>query len=277
MVIIDEKFAQRFWPDSDPIGKHLWFDPKKPVTIVGVVGVVKQYDLETDGKIATYLPQRQHPGNRMFLAVRTSSEGLSSAVVSQIHAVDPDVVVYGIRTMQERVHDSLARQRFSSTMLGAFAAFALLLAAVGLYGVMSHLVTQSTHDMMHRGVGVPVPGLGPHPGKAVNITIPIEEGERYKMGLLRIVSADPDKSPSPQVQVLKVIFPLHEGDIFSVSKVRKALENYGKVYGEYGFSMPFISYSTTVRIPQYHVCQFAALDPMLKRASLIRKPPRSAI
>jgi len=132
VVIIDEKFAQRFWPDSDPIGKHLWFDPKKPVTIVGVVGVVKQYDLETDGKIATYLPQRQHPGNRMFLAVRTSSEGLSSAVVSQIHAVDPDVVVYGIRTMQERVHDSLARQRFSSTMLGAFAAFALLLAAVGL-------------------------------------------------------------------------------------------------------------------------------------------------
>src|SRR5437588_1180441 len=131
-VIIDEKFAQRFWPDSDPIGKHLWFDPKKPMTIVGVVGVVKQYGLETDGKIATYFPQQQRPDPRMFLAVRTSSEtaGLSSAVVSQIHAVDPDVLVYGIRTMQERLHDSLARQRFSSTMLGVFAVFALLLAAV---------------------------------------------------------------------------------------------------------------------------------------------------
>jgi len=90
-------------------------------------------------------------------------------------------------------------------------------------------------DMMHRGIGVPVPGLGPHTGKAVNITIPIEEGERYKMGLLRIVSADPNKSLSLKVEVLKVIFPLHEGDICSVSKVRKALENYGKVYGEYGF------------------------------------------
>src|SRR5207249_184458 len=144
-----EKFAQRFWPDSDPIGKHLWWDPKKPVTIVGVVGVVKQYGLETDGKIATYFPYPQSPGQRMFLAVRTSTEaaGLASAVVSEIHAVDPDVVVYGIRTMQERLHDSLARQRFSSTMLGAFAVFALSLPAQGLYGVTSHPVTQSTRDI----------------------------------------------------------------------------------------------------------------------------------
>ncbi len=167
VVIIDEKFAQRFWPDSDPIGKHLWWDPKKPVTIVGVVGVVKQYGLETDGKIATYFPHPQFPGQRMFLAVRTSTEaaGLASAVVSEIHAVDPDVVVYGIRTMQERLHDSLARQRFSSTMLGAFAVFALLLAAVGLYGVMSYLVTQSTHD-----IGVLV-ALGARPGNIIRLVV----------------------------------------------------------------------------------------------------------
>jgi predicted permease len=167
VAIIDEKFAQRFWPDSDPIGKHLWFDPKKPCAIVGVVGVVKQYGLETDGKIATYFPQQQQPDPRMFLAVRTSREaaGLSSAVVSQIHAVDPDVVVYGIRTMQERLHDSLARQRFSSTMLGAFAVFALLLAAMGLYGVMSHLVTQSTHD-----IGVLVT-LGARPGNIIGLVV----------------------------------------------------------------------------------------------------------
>jgi predicted permease len=166
-VIIDEKFAQRFWPDSDPIGKHLWFDPKKPITIVGVVGVVKQYGLETDGKVATYFAQQQQADPRMFLAVRTSTEaaGLSSAVVSQIHAVDPDVVVYGIRTMQERLHDSLARERFSSTMLGVFAVFALLLAAVGLYGVMSHLVTQSTHD-----IGVLV-ALGARPGNIIRLVV----------------------------------------------------------------------------------------------------------
>ena len=168
VVIVDEKFAQRFWPDSDPIGRHLWFrDPKKLITIVGVVGVVKQYGLETDGKIATYFPQLQYADPGMFLAVRTSSDpaGLSSAVVSQIHAVDPDVVVYEIRTMQERLHDSLARQRFAGTMLGAFAVFALLLAAVGLYGVMSHLVTQSTHD-----IGV-LMTLGARPGNIIGLVL----------------------------------------------------------------------------------------------------------
>jgi predicted permease len=167
VVIIDEKFAQRFWPGGDAIGKHLWFDPKKPMTIVGVVGVVKQYGLETDGKIAMYFPQQQSSDPRMFLAVRTSSEaaGLSSAVVNQIHAVDPDVVVYEIRTMKGRLHDSLARQRFSSTMLGAFSAFALVLAAVGLYGVMSHLVSQGTHD-----IGVLVT-LGAQPGDIVGLVV----------------------------------------------------------------------------------------------------------
>jgi len=134
---------------------------------VGVVGVVKQYGLETDGKIATYFPQQQQPGNGMFLAVRTSADatGLSSAIVDEIHAVDPTVVVYGIRTMQERLYDSLARQRFSSTMLVAFAVFALLLAAVGLYGVMSHLVAQSTHD-----IGVLVT-LGARPGNIIRLVV----------------------------------------------------------------------------------------------------------
>jgi predicted permease len=148
-VIIDQKFAQRFWPHNDAIGKHLWFDPKKPITIVGVVGVVKQYGLETDGKIALYLPLQQNPDRGMFLVVRSSSEdaGLSATIAREIHEVDPSVVVYGFRTMQDRLYDSLARQRFSSTMLGTFAVFALLLASVGLYGVMSYLVTQNTHDI----------------------------------------------------------------------------------------------------------------------------------
>ena len=149
VAIIDQKFARRFWPNNDAVGKHLWFDPKKPVTIVGVVGVVKQYGLDADGKIATYFPMQQGPDRGTFLVARSSSDdaGLSNSITREIHAVDPTVVVYGIRTMNDRLHDSLARQRFSSTMLGAFAAFALLLAAVGLYGVMSFLVTQSTHDI----------------------------------------------------------------------------------------------------------------------------------
>jgi predicted permease len=167
VAIIEEKFAQRFWPRGDAVGKHLWFNPKKPITIVGVVGTVKQYGLETDGKIATYFPQQQDPSNEMFLVARTSSDpgSLASAVVREIHAVDPTVAVYGIRTMQERLYDSLARQRFSSTLLGAFAAFALILAAVGIYGVMSYLVTQSTKD-----IGVRV-ALGAQPGNIVGLVV----------------------------------------------------------------------------------------------------------
>jgi predicted permease len=166
-VIIDQKFAQRFWPHNDAIGKHLWFDPKKPITIVGVAGVVKQYGLETDGKIALYLPLQQDPDRGMFLVVRSSSDdaGLSAAIVREIHTVDPSVVVYGFRTMQDRLYDSLARQRFSSTMLGAFAVFALLLASVGLYGVMSYLVTQSTHD-----IGILL-ALGARPGNIIGLVV----------------------------------------------------------------------------------------------------------
>jgi len=82
-------------------------------------------------------------------------------------------------------------------------------------------------------MGVPIAGRS-H-GKAVNITIPIEEGERYKMGTIKIVSADPDKALSLKVEALKSIFPLKEGDIFSAAKVRKAMQDYTKAYGQYCF------------------------------------------
>ena len=167
VVIVDEKFARQFWPQNDAVGKHLWFDPKKPMTIVGVVGTVKQYGLETDGKIAAYFPLEQGPSRGMFLVARTSSDeaGLGTAITREIHEVDPDALVYGVRTMRERLYDSLARQRFASTMLGAFAAFAVLLAAVGLYGVMSYLVTQSTRD-----IGIFV-ALGARRGNIIRLVV----------------------------------------------------------------------------------------------------------
>lgn len=84
-------------------------------------------------------------------------------------------------------------------------------------------------------LGVPVPFVGKSKGKTVNITIPIEEGERYRMGTLKIVSADPDKALSLKVEALKSIFPMKQGDVFSTAKVRKAMEDYGKAYGEFGF------------------------------------------
>lgn len=149
VAIVDDRFAQRFWPHENPIGKHVWFDVKKPMTIVGVVGSVKQYGLDTGDKIAVYFPDQQQAGNGMFLAMRTSSDPLqlSGAVVRAIHSIDPSAAVYQIRTMQDRLYDSLARQRFSTTMLGAFALFGLILAAIGVYGVMSYIVAQGTHDI----------------------------------------------------------------------------------------------------------------------------------
>ena len=88
-------------------------------------------------------------------------------------------------------------------------------------------------DVPHKGV--PLPGLKPHIGKAVNITIKIEEGEQYRMGTLKIVSSDPDKALSLKVEPLKALFPMKEGDVLNVDKLRKALKNYTDAYGQYGF------------------------------------------
>jgi len=167
MVIVDENFAKRFWPREDPIGKHLWFDDKTKFTIAGVVGVVKQYGLDADQKIVVYFSHDQDPDRNLYLAVRTSSDpaALSAAAIREIHAVDPNAVVYDVRTMQDRLNASLARQRFSTSMLGAFAAFALLLASVGIYGVMSYMVSQSTHD-----IGVRV-ALGAQPSNILGLVV----------------------------------------------------------------------------------------------------------
>ena len=146
VAIVDEKFAQRFWPSENPVGKRVWRDPKQPVTIVGVVGTVKQYGLDVDGRIVVYRPS---PGLLQFHVARTASDpsAAAGAIVRAIHEIDPTIPVYDIRTMADRMKGSLARQRFATMMLGAFAAFALLLATVGVYGVMSHLVTRGTHDI----------------------------------------------------------------------------------------------------------------------------------
>ena len=150
-VLIDEKMAKRFWPGGDALGKRIKNGgPKDPwYNVVGVVGTVKQYGLDIDGRMVVYYPHAQAAARGLYLVARTSTDPASaaSAIVGAIHAIDPDVVVYEVRTMQERLHASLARQRFSMAMLAAFAGFALILAAVGVYGVMSYLVTQGTHDI----------------------------------------------------------------------------------------------------------------------------------
>ena len=146
VVVIDQKFAERFWPNGDAVGKHVWRDPKQQMTIVGVVGIVKQYGLDVDGRIALYRPSG---GPLQYQVARTSADPVATAgaIVRAIHDVDPTTPVYDIRSMPDRMGASMARQRFSTMMLGAFAVFALVLAVVGVYGVMSYLVTQGTHDI----------------------------------------------------------------------------------------------------------------------------------
>jgi predicted permease len=145
VAIIDEKFAQRFWPNGDALGKHVWNDPKRKLTIVGVVGTVKQYGLDVDGRIVVYRPAP----NSGYHVARTSSDPgvVAGALVRKIRELDPTIAVYDVRTMTDRMSDSMARQRFAALMLGAFAVFALILAVVGVYGVMSHLVAQGSHDI----------------------------------------------------------------------------------------------------------------------------------
>ena len=144
VAIIDQKFADRFWPDG-AIGKQVWFDPKTKITIVGVVGTVKQYGLDVDGRIVVYWPS---PFAAWHVA-RTSGDPatVGAALARKIRELDPTMTVGDVQTMTDRMGMSMARQRFSTVMLGAFAAFALILAIVGVYGVMSHLVAQGAHDI----------------------------------------------------------------------------------------------------------------------------------
>ena len=146
VVIIDEKFAQRFWPDGDAIGKHVWFDPARKLTIVGVVGTVKQYGLDVDGRIVVYRPTPMAG----YQVARTSGD--PAAVAARHGAQDPRDRSddHGVRRPDDVGPDGRTRWRASASrrsMLGAFAAFALILAVVGVYGVMSHLVTQGAHDI----------------------------------------------------------------------------------------------------------------------------------
>ncbi|MGA7707772.1 MAG: ABC transporter permease [Acidobacteriaceae bacterium] len=153
VALVDEKMADRFWPKGDAIGKRIRPNERSPwLTIAGVVGVVKQYGLDTDTRMVVYYPYSQRTAGSMFLVARTTGEpaAMVNAIVQQVRGIDPDVPVYDVATMQQRVHESVARQRFAMTMLGTFAGFAMLLAAIGVYGVMSFLVTQGTSEIAIR-------------------------------------------------------------------------------------------------------------------------------
>jgi putative ABC transport system permease protein len=172
VVIIDEKLANRCFPGQDPIGQQLAEDAHKAnsvkYTIVGMVRTVRHDDLASQPKLAElYFPVSQRPELLMTVLLRAKGDpqGLVSAVREAVQSVDPNLPVFNIRTMETQLSKELVTQRLSVVLVSLFSILALLLAAVGLYGVLAYSIAQRTRE-----IGIRI-ALGAESGSILNLVV----------------------------------------------------------------------------------------------------------
>src|SRR6266545_1166052 len=155
VVIVNQAFARKFFPNEDPIGKRikpgistLETDPAMR-EIVGVVSDVRNRNLSSELRPGYFVPAAQIPFNQMTMVVRTTNDphSLITAVQNEVHAMDRELPVFNVKTMDEYISATVAAPRFNATLLVIFSAVALVLTIVGLYGVMSYSVAQRTNEI----------------------------------------------------------------------------------------------------------------------------------
>jgi len=151
VVIVNQAFAKKYFPNGEALGKRISRDDTNPnwAMIVGVVADIKHRSLDAEAQPEYYLPHTQGPDREMVLALRSSQDAgtVARAIREELRNIDADIPLANVRTLDAVVADSIAPRRLSVVLLGAFSGVALLLASVGIYGVISFLVVQRTHEI----------------------------------------------------------------------------------------------------------------------------------